>query len=113
MFRVGTQIRKLQLHRPDAATDEVLRLLKLVGIPAAELRIKATARNVWRHAAASSPCVAARPKLLVATTDDRARCDHQAQIIELLRDLKQQLGMAILLITHNLALSAISQTGWR
>ncbi|HZO84526.1 MAG TPA: ATP-binding cassette domain-containing protein, partial [Verrucomicrobiae bacterium] len=42
VFRVGNQIKEsLKLHRPDAATDdEVIRLLKLVGIPAPESRIR-------------------------------------------------------------------------
>ena len=42
VFRVGHQIMEsLKLHRPDAATpDEVMRLLKLVGIPAPESRIR-------------------------------------------------------------------------
>ena len=42
VFRVGSQIKEsLQLHRPEAAKDkEVIRLLKLVGIPAPESRIR-------------------------------------------------------------------------
>ena|SRR5438105_2812908 len=42
VFRVGNQIREsLKIHRPEAATDaEVIRLLKLVGIPAAERRFR-------------------------------------------------------------------------
>ena len=41
VFRVGNQIKEsLKLHRPEKATNaEVLRLLKLVGIPAPEMRI--------------------------------------------------------------------------
>jgi len=49
--------------------------------------------------------VASRPKLLVADEPTTALdVTIQAQIIELLRDLKQQLGMALLLITHNLGI---------
>src|SRR5580658_8343609 len=42
VFRIGDQIKEaLKLHRPEAATDaEVVRLLKLVGIPAPEARIR-------------------------------------------------------------------------
>jgi len=42
VFRVGNQIKEsLRLHRPEKATDtEVIRLLKLVGIPAPEARLK-------------------------------------------------------------------------
>jgi peptide/nickel transport system ATP-binding protein len=49
--------------------------------------------------------LAPQPKLLVADEPTTALdVTIQAQIIELLRDLKQRLGMSILLITHNLGL---------
>jgi oligopeptide/dipeptide ABC transporter ATP-binding protein len=49
--------------------------------------------------------VAPRPKLLVADEPTTALdVTIQAQIIELLRELRRELGMAILLITHNLGL---------
>jgi oligopeptide/dipeptide ABC transporter ATP-binding protein len=49
--------------------------------------------------------LASRPRLLVADEPTTALdVTIQAQIIELLRDLKHQFGMAILLITHNLGI---------
>ena len=49
--------------------------------------------------------LATQPKLLVADEPTTALdVTIQAQIIELLRDLRRQLGMAILLITHNLGI---------
>ena len=60
VFRVGSQIlESLQLHRPDAATpDEVIRLLKLVGIPAPESRMRRriSGPSLPRYSA-SSPCL--------------------------------------------------------
>src|SRR5256885_15370353 len=110
VFRVGNQIKEaLKLHRPEAATDEeVIRLLKLVGIPAPESR-----RQDYPHQLSGgmqqrvmiAMALASRPQLLVADEPTTALdVTIQAQIIELLRDLKQKLGMAILLITHNLGI---------
>jgi len=49
--------------------------------------------------------LAANPKLLVADEPTTALdVTIQAQILDRLRDLKQRLGMAILLITHNLGI---------
>ena len=110
VFRVGQQIKEsLKLHRPAAATDaEVIRLLKLVGIPAPESRIKNYPHEMsggMQQRVMIAMALASQPKLLVADEPTTALdVTIQAQIIELLRDLKQQLGMAILLITHNLGI---------
>jgi oligopeptide/dipeptide ABC transporter ATP-binding protein len=110
VFRVGFQIKEaLKLHRPDSATeDEVIRLLKLVGIPAPESRIKDYPHQMsggMQQRAVIAMALAAEPKLLVADEPTTALdVTIQAQILELLIDLKQRLGMSILLITHNLGL---------
>src|SRR6266404_5339609 len=110
VFRVGNQIKEsLQLHRPDVATDgEVIRLLKLVGIPAPESRIKSYPHELsggMQQRIMIAMALASQPRLLVADEPTTALdVTIQAQIIELLRDLKQKLGMAILLITHNLGI---------
>ena len=110
VFRVGQQIKEsLKLHRPAAATDaEVIRLLKLVGIPAPESRRKSYPHEMsggMQQRVMIAMALASQPKLLVADEPTTALdVTIQAQIIELLRDLKQQLGMAILLITHNLGI---------
>ena len=110
VFRVGFQIKEaLKLHRPDSATeDEVIRLLKLVGIPAPESRIKDYPHQMsggMQQRAVIAMALAAEPRLLVADEPTTALdVTIQAQILELLIDLKQRLGMSILLITHNLGL---------
>jgi len=110
VFRVGTQIMEtLRLHRPDAATrDEVLRLLTLVRISAPEQRIDDYPHQLsggMQQRVMIAMAIASQPKLLVADEPTTALdVTIQAQILELLRDLKKQFGMSILLITHNLAI---------
>jgi peptide/nickel transport system ATP-binding protein/oligopeptide transport system ATP-binding protein len=110
VFRIGNQIKEaLKLHRPEAATDaEVVRLLKLVGIPAPEARCRSYPHEMsggMQQRAMIAMALAPHPKLLVADEPTTALdVTIQAQIIELLGQLRQQLGMAILLITHNLGI---------
>ena len=138
VFRVGSQIKEsLKLHQPDlkgragsplpaGATDakggahgvtrptkkdfddEVIRLLKLVGIPAPESRIRNYPFEMsggMQQRVMIAMALASEPKLLVADEPTTALdVTIQAQILELLHDLKQRLGMAILLITHNLGI---------
>ena len=110
VFRIGNQIKEsLKLHKPEKATnDEVIRLLKLVGIPAPESRIKNYPFEMsggMQKRVMIAIALASEPKLLVADEPTTALdVTIQAQILELLHDLKQRLGMAILLITHNLGI---------
>ncbi len=110
VLRIGAQIREsLQLHQPNQATDaEVVRLLQLVGIPAPVSRARDYPHQLsggMQQRVMIAMALASRPQLLVADEPTTALdVTIQAQIIELLRDLQRQLGMAILLITHNLGL---------
>jgi len=107
VFRVGAQIKEsLKLHKPEKATDgDVIRLLKLVGIPAPESRMKSYPFEMsggMQQRVMIAMALASEPKLLVADEPTTALdVTIQAQILDLLRDLKHRLGMAILLITHN------------
>jgi len=110
VLRVGNQIREmLKLHRPKEATDaEVIRLLKLVGIPAPNSRLKDYPFQMsggMQQRVMIAMALASQPKLLVADEPTTALdVTIQAQILELLRELKQRLGMGMLLITHNLGI---------
>ena len=110
VFRVGNQIKEsLKLHRPAKANDEeVIRLLKLVGIPAPESRLKDYPHQMsggMQQRVMIAMALASEPKLLIADEPTTALdVTIQAQILELLLDLKKRLGMAMLLITHNLGI---------
>jgi len=110
VFRVGAQIKEsLKLHRPEKASDqEVIRLLKLVGIPAPESRLRNYPFEMsggMQQRVMIAMALASEPRLLVADEPTTALdVTIQAQILDLLRDLKERLGMAILLITHNLGI---------
>ncbi len=110
VMRIGAQIKEcLRLHRPEAATDaEVLRLLRLVQIPAPEVRARCYPHELsggMQQRVMIALALAPNPKLLVADEPTTALdVTIQAQIIELLAELRRTLGMSILLITHNLGL---------
>jgi oligopeptide/dipeptide ABC transporter ATP-binding protein len=110
VLRIGKQIKEsLKLHRPEKATDdEVIRLLRLVRIPAPESRLRNYPFEMsggMQQRVMIAMALASEPKLLVADEPTTALdVTIQAQILDLLRDLKQRLGMSILLITHNLGI---------
>jgi oligopeptide/dipeptide ABC transporter ATP-binding protein len=108
-FRIGAQIREaLKLHRPEANDAEAVRLLKLAGIPAPESRLRDYPHQLsggMQQRVMIAIALAARPKLLIADEPTTALdVTIQAQILELLRDLKARLDMSLLLITHNLGI---------
>src|ERR1041385_3532370 len=112
VMRIGAQIKEsLRQHRPARANDaEVARLLRLVRIPAPESRLKDYPFQMsggMQQRVMIAMALAPEPRLLVADEPTTALdVTIQAQILDLLRDLQQQLGMAILLITHNLGIVA-------
>lgn len=107
---IGSQILEvLKLHQPSLATrEEIIRLLAMVGIPSPETRADDYPHQMsggMQQRAAIAMAIAARPKLLVADEPTTALdVTVQAQIIDLMRELQGKLGMAILLITHNLGI---------
>ncbi len=109
---VGRQVMEvLELHRPKAATRaEVCRLLALVGIASPQERASSYPHQLsggMQQRVMIAMALASNPKLLVADEPTTALdVTIQAQIMELLADLKQRLGMSILLITHNLGVAA-------
>jgi len=110
VLRIETQIQEtLRRHRPEAAgRAEVIRLLERVGIPAPDQRCRSYPHQLsggMQQRVMIAIALASRPKLLIADEPTTALdVTIQAQILELLAELREQLGMSILLITHNLAL---------
>jgi len=114
VFTIGRQIEEvLVLHQklaPQAAREQALELLKRVGIPSPERRILQYPHELsggMKQRVMIAMAIACRPKLLIADEPTTALdVTIQAQIMELLRSLKQEFGMAVLLITHDLGVVA-------
>ncbi|MEO0525563.1 MAG: ABC transporter ATP-binding protein, partial [Pseudomonadota bacterium] len=93
-----------------AARTRTLELLDQVGIRDAESRLDAWPHQLsggQRQRVMIAMALANRPKLLVADEPTTALdVTIQAQIIELVKELRQKLGMAIIWITHDLGVVA-------
>jgi ABC-type dipeptide/oligopeptide/nickel transport system ATPase component len=108
VFTVGYQIAEaVKLHRPDIADvkGRVVELLELVGIRDAAKRYAAYPHEMsggMQQRVMIAMALACEPKLLVADEPTTALdVTIQAQIMDLLRELRTKLGMSIVLITHN------------
>ncbi|MBS1370427.1 MAG: ABC transporter ATP-binding protein [Lentisphaeria bacterium] len=113
VFRVGSQIAEvLALHRPDVADPraEVIELLKQVGIPAPETRVDAFPHEMsggMQQRVMIAMALAGNPELLVADEPTTALdVTIQAQILELIDELRHSRDMAVILVTHNLGIVA-------
>jgi peptide/nickel transport system ATP-binding protein len=114
VFTIGDQINEvLALHRELSAKDQrtmTLQLLQKVGIPEAEERIDDYPHQLsggMRQRVMMAMALACEPQLLIADEPTTALdVTIQAQILELLRDLQKTLGMAMILITHDLGIVA-------
>jgi len=114
VFRIGDQIiESLQLHRGhdrEKSTKMATELLHSVGIPAAEQRLKDYPHQLsggMRQRVMIAMALACDPQLLIADEPTTALdVTIQAQIMELLGQIKAERNMATLLITHDLGVVA-------
>ena len=113
-LRIGEQIAEpLMLHRgmrQAEAAREVIRVLGQVGIGNAERRLMQYPHELsggLRQRVMIAMAIICGPKLLIADEPTTALdVTIQAQIMELLKSLQRELGLAILLITHDLGMVA-------
>src|SRR5438445_6495344 len=101
----------LLIHKhmaPGAARARTLELLRLVGLRDAENRLDAYPHQLsggQRQRVMIAMAIANEPDILIADEPTTALdVTIQAQILDLMRELKDRLGMALLLITHDLAI---------
>jgi peptide/nickel transport system ATP-binding protein/oligopeptide transport system ATP-binding protein len=113
-YTVGDQIGEaVRLHQGlnrKAAIQRAVEMLDAVGIPAAASRVHEYPHQFsggMRQRVMIAMALACEPALLIADEPTTALdVTIQAQILELLRELQQRLGMAILIITHDLGVIA-------
>ncbi len=114
VFRVGDQIAEAILLRKDAQeTDvkaEIIALLNQVGIPAPESRIQCFPHELsggMQQRIMIAMALAGKPDLLVADEPTTALdVTIQAQILDLLCEIRKNSEMSIILVTHNLGIVA-------
>ena len=114
VFTIGEQIAEaIRLHEGlgrRAAMDKTVEMLKIVHIPNPERRVKEYPHQLsggMRQRVMIAMALSCNPKLLIADEPTTALdVTIQAQILELLNELKAKLGMAVLLITHDMGVIA-------
>ncbi len=113
-MRIGRQIAEaVWVHRGcswrDAAA-RALEVLELVGMPRPEERLEAYPHQLsggLRQRVVIAMALACEPKLLIADEPTTALdVTIQAQILDLIDDLRQRLGMAVVLVTHDMGVIA-------
>ena len=113
-LRVGAQITEaIHMHRKVSkaeAQDRAVELMELVRLPAARERFRQYPHQLsggMRQRVMIAIALAGDPRLLIADEATTALdVTTQAQIMELLRDLQERLGMALIMISHDLGLAA-------
>jgi peptide/nickel transport system ATP-binding protein len=119
VMRIGDQITEaVRLHRTmtqKAAWQQAVEMLRLVRIPEPERRAREYPHQLsggMRQRAMIAMALACRPSLLIADEPTTALdVTIQAQILALVLELQQELGMGLILITHDLGV--VAQTAQR
>jgi len=114
VFRIGNQIvEAIQLHQKVSkkeALDRSVRMLKMVGIPSPEKRIRDYPHQLsggMRQRVMIAMSLSCSPRLMLADEPTTALdVTIQAQILDLMDKLKEDIGTSIVLITHDLGVIA-------
>ena len=114
VFRAGEQVGEVfEIHekmKSEAAWAQAVELLKLVGIPDAVSKAKSYPHEMSGGQAQRvmiAMALALKPKLLIADEPTTALdVTIQAQILDLIRELREKMGTAVILITHDLGVIA-------
>lgn len=114
VFTIGNQIREaIELHTPrkgKEAIDRAVEMLTLVGVNEPKKRIKQYPYELsggMRQRVMIAMALACEPDILIADEPTTALdVTIQAQILELMQKLQKKLGMAIIMVTHDLGVIA-------
>jgi len=114
VFKVGDQIAEaIRLHQGTTrrqAWEQSVELLRMVGISSPEIRASAYPHQMsggMRQRAMIAMAFSCKPDLLIADEPTTALdVTIQAQILELMREMKETTGSAVMFITHNLGIVA-------
>jgi len=113
VFKVGDQIvEAIRLHEPDVSKEDALRrteaLLEMVGVEKSRVsNYPHEFSGGMRQRALIAMSLACNPKLLIADEPGTALdVIVQAQVLQLMRDLKEKLGLSMLMISHDLSIVA-------